>query len=258
MQKEHEIRVFPSPDTLCKYLGREVVEPVARAIAEDMQRNGQLQDGVVAMDADGQFAIIIGNHRHRACQIAGLPFRARVLPAYPTEQEIIRYQVSENLQRRSLTPFERADYVEKYKKTLPRDATWEDVAAGLGMKVATVMLHVAPKRIPEALRPQCAGLGATITCLIGRMQKVSEMPRVVELARTGATKEQVERLIKQLARTQGRKPKWLEWRVNGRNIRIEVKPGEKGSDVITDLEEAIKRLRKYGDGEATGLGFVLA
>lgn len=253
-----EIRSFPFPDTLCKLMGRAVNEAVARAIAEDMQRNGQLQDGMVAPDKDGKFVIIIGNHRWAACQLAGLPFRARILPVMPSQQEILRMQVSENLKRRSLSPFERASYIEQYRATLPKDATWAQVADGLGMKEATVLLHVAPRRIPERLRPLCEKLLPTAVCMIARIPKLDHMEKALEHAQGDVTNAQLEEFIKRLTKTVGRKNKHLTGKLDGKAFSIELLPGETAEQAAKRLLPILKRLRKHRNAPAESLGYAFA
>lgn len=256
MQKEHEIRVFPFPDDKCKYHGRPVVEKSAQILADNLKVNGLIQAGKVALDGDGKYLIIAGNTRHRACQIAGIDFRAEVLPEMPSRRDIIRMQWAENSQRRNLTAYERCDYIMAFKAEMPPQATWEELAEAMGIKPTTILLHAAPRRIPEPLRPSTEGIGLTILCLIARTPKLGDMPKVIEFARAGATKAQVESFIRGLARTVGRRPAWIEWTVNGRTYRIEVRDGVNGSHLLSDIEAINKALARYKDAPADGLGFL--
>ncbi len=72
-------------------------------LAEDIKRNGQ-RESVVVLDG----MILDGWHRMQACQIAGIPCKARDFPA---SGDAVGYVKSKNLHRRSMTASQRAAIV---------------------------------------------------------------------------------------------------------------------------------------------------
>lgn len=72
-------------------------------LAEDIKRNGQ-RESVVVLDG----MILDGWHRMQACQIAGIPCKARDFPA---DGDAFGYVKSKNLHRRSMTASQRAAIV---------------------------------------------------------------------------------------------------------------------------------------------------
>ncbi len=80
-----------------------------RDMAESIRTYGQLTPALVRPleDKPGEYELVSGNRRHRACRMAGLT-HMKVIVKEMTRDEAIIQMVDANLQRESLFPSERA------------------------------------------------------------------------------------------------------------------------------------------------------
>lgn len=80
-----------------------------RDMAESIKTYGQLTLAIVRPLADrpGEYELVSGNRRHRACQLAGLT-HMRVIVQEMTQDEAIVRMVDANIQREHILPSERA------------------------------------------------------------------------------------------------------------------------------------------------------
>src|SRR5271166_6193462 len=108
------------------------------ALAEDIKQNGQLQAGLAMFDAGrGKHVIICGERRWRAIKLAGLPTMAvRVITGNLTLGRMLAINLSENLQRASLNPVEKAKAFRRLAQL--EGISSKQVAERMHVSVATV------------------------------------------------------------------------------------------------------------------------
>lgn len=118
-------------------------------LAASIQENGLLQPVTVRDIGSGQFQLIAGERRLRACRLAGqATIRAQILSANDTKAALLC--MVENLQREELHFFEEA---EGYASLVHvHGMTQEQVAERLGMKQSTVANKLRLLRLPPAVR----------------------------------------------------------------------------------------------------------
>lgn len=118
-------------------------------LAASIQENGLLQPVTVRDIGSGQFQLIAGERRLRACRLAGqATIRAQVLSANDTKAALLC--MVENLQREELHFFEEA---EGYASLVHvHGMTQEQVAERLGMKQSTVANKLRLLRLPPSVR----------------------------------------------------------------------------------------------------------
>ena len=118
-------------------------------LAESVKTYGVLQPIVVTPAKDGMHAIIAGERRWRAAQLAGL----KKIPAVVrTTKELERLEIAivENVQRVDLSPLEQAVSIERLHQQF--NMTYEAIAKRLGKAASTVNNIVRLLQLPEAAR----------------------------------------------------------------------------------------------------------
>jgi ParB family chromosome partitioning protein len=124
-------------------------EESLRQLADSITQYGILQPLVVSPTGQGKYAIVAGERRWRAAQIAGL---TKVPALVRTTKELERLEISivENVQRVDLSPLEQAVSIERLHQQF--NMTYESIAKRLGKASSTVNNIVRLLQLPEAAR----------------------------------------------------------------------------------------------------------
>lgn len=121
-------------------------EEALRQLADSIKQYGVLQPLVVSPGEGGTFAIIAGERRWRASQLAGL----KSVPAIVrTSKELERLEIAlvENVQRVDLSPLEQAVSIERLHELFA--LRYEEIAARLGKATSTVTNIVRLLQLPD-------------------------------------------------------------------------------------------------------------
>lgn len=176
---------------------RKVFDDAAlRELAESIKQHGLIQPLLVRPMSDGSYQIVAGERRWRASRLAGLERVPVVIKEMP-DSEVMELALIENLQREDLNPIEEA---EGYKTLMDTySLTQEQVADRVGKSRSAVAnalrligLYDAEK---EALQ------NGEITA--GHARALMSIPdkelrrQALELAKSGASVRQIERISKQ-------------------------------------------------------------
>lgn len=167
-----------------------------RELAESIKQHGLIQPLLVRPMSDGSYQIVAGERRWRASRLAGLE-KVPVVIKEMADSEVMELALIENLQREDLNPIEEA---EGYKTLMDTYAlTQEQVADRVGKSRSAVAnalrligLYDAEK---EALQ------NGEITA--GHARALMSIPdkelrrQALELAKSGASVRQIERISKQ-------------------------------------------------------------
>jgi ParB family chromosome partitioning protein len=134
-----------NPNQPRQYFDKQALEQ----LAESIKNHGVVQPLVVTPIKDGGYAIIAGERRWRASQLAGLK---KVPAVVRTMKELEQLEVAivENVQRVDLSPLEQAVSVERLHQQF--NMTYEAVAKRLGKATSTVNNIVRLLQLPEAAR----------------------------------------------------------------------------------------------------------
>lgn len=173
-------------------------ETALRELSESIKMHGLIQPLLVRPLSDGSYQIVAGERRWRASRLAGLE-KVPVVIKEMSDSEVCELALIENLQREDLNPIEEA---EGYKTLMDTySLTQEQVAERVGKSrsaVANVLrligLNSAEK---EALQ------NGEITA--GHARALLSIPdkelrrQAFELAKTGASVREIERISKQQA-----------------------------------------------------------
>jgi ParB family chromosome partitioning protein len=142
-------RIQPNP-----YQPRmEFDEAALRELADSIKQNGLVQP-VTVRRHDGEFQLISGERRLRACKMADVTHIPAYIRQVETQQEMIELSLIENIQREHLNPVEIAV---SYKKLMDNCGyTSELIAQKMGKDRTTVVNFIRilklPERIMESIR----------------------------------------------------------------------------------------------------------
>lgn len=118
-------------------------------LAESIKNHGILQPLVVSPLNEGTYAIIAGERRWRASQLAGLK-KVPVIVRTTEELEQLEIAIVENVQRVDLSPLEQAVSVERLHQQF--NMTYESIAKRLGKATSTVNNIVRLLQLSEEAR----------------------------------------------------------------------------------------------------------
>lgn len=118
-------------------------------LAESIKNHGVLQPLVVSPLKDGKYAIIAGERRWRASQLAGLK-KVPTIVRTTKELEQLEIAIVENVQRVDLSPLEQAVSIERLHQQF--NMTYEAIAKRLGKATSTVNNVVRLLQLPEEAR----------------------------------------------------------------------------------------------------------
>lgn len=135
--------IFPNPSQPRRTFSQLELDELARSIRE----NGLLQP-ITVRKVDGNYELIVGERRLRACRIAGLKSVACIVSTCDDRQSAI-FAMLENLQRQDLQLFEEAEGIQKLIAVW--GVTQEEAAARLGKSQSTLAnkLRLLRLTLPE-------------------------------------------------------------------------------------------------------------
>lgn len=154
-----------------------------KSLAQSIKKNGVLQPILVRPHEDG-YAIIAGERRFRASQLAGLV----TIPALirdSTGEDVLRQQIVENVQRENVHYMELAHAIKKLRDE--GDYDMDEVARIIGKDVNTCYsLFSLTKMHPEAQR-LCSNdwIKMRVAFQIAKLPDEQQLQAANDLARTG-------------------------------------------------------------------------
>jgi ParB family chromosome partitioning protein len=134
-----------NPNQPRQHFDKQALEQLAASI----EQYGVLQPLVVSPLKNGTYAIVAGERRWRASQIAGLK-KVPALVRTTKELERLEIAIVENVQRVDLSPLEQAVSIERLHQIF--NMTYEAIAKRLGKATTTVNNIVRLLQLPEAAR----------------------------------------------------------------------------------------------------------
>jgi ParB family chromosome partitioning protein len=182
----------PNPDQPRQHFDKQALEQ----LSESIKMYGVIQPLVATPLKDGKYALIAGERRWRAAQLAKL---AKVPVIVRTTQDLERLEIAivENVQRIDLSPLEQAVSIEKLHQQFAM--TYEAVAKRLGKATSTVNNTVRLLQLPEAARLALherkisEGHARAILALKDSPEKQAELLR--SIIKSGWSVRQAERFV---------------------------------------------------------------
>jgi ParB family chromosome partitioning protein len=138
--------VIPDPEQPRKYFDAESLTE----LAESIKQHGLLQPILVRPNGNGTYAVVHGERRLRAHQIAHL-LTIRCIISEMEDREAKDAQVIENLIREDLTDMELA---REFQRRLDAGSTHEQIAKAIGKSRAFVTQRLGLLRLPQERQEQ--------------------------------------------------------------------------------------------------------
>ncbi len=211
-------------------------------LAASITAHGLIQPLIVTEQA-GQYLLIAGERRWRACQIAGLT-SVPVILKEATPQTMLEMALIENIQRADLNPLEEAYAYQQLINEF--GLTQEEVAQRVGKARSTVAnlvrLTELPANIQQAvLNGEISGTHARVLLQLPTPEAQTNAMR--QIVRLSLSVRQTETLVANLLATEKPKPKVrpplpaelsaLQRKFEGRlGTRVEIQKSGKGGKVI--------------------------
>lgn len=145
VQKIPVEELAPNPNQPRQYFDKQMLEQ----LAESIKNYGVLQPLVVTPASKGKYAIIAGERRWRASQLAGLK-KVPAIVRTTKELEQLEIALVENVQRVDLSPLEQAVSIERLHQQF--SMKYDAIAQRLGKASSTVNNIVRLLQLPEAAR----------------------------------------------------------------------------------------------------------
>lgn len=148
-------RLISHPDNSRKYF-----DPVAlQSLAESLESKGQLQNLLVRPKGD-LYEVVVGERRFRAAQIAGLA-RLRVECRNVSDSEVRWLNLTENLQREDLNPYEETIYILRLMALVIGEPLNEEDLQGVALEVGRAY-RAREKGVLEEVHQQIIGFFDTL------------------------------------------------------------------------------------------------
>lgn len=129
-------------------------EEALTQLSESIKQYGILQPLVVTPHGQGKYAIVAGERRWRAAQLAGEP-KVPVIVRSTKELERLEIALVENVQRVDLSPLEQAVSIERLHQQF--SMTYEAIAKRLGKASSTLNNIVRLLQLPEDAQKALGG-----------------------------------------------------------------------------------------------------
>lgn len=201
-------------------------------LAVSIQQNGLLQP-VVVRPYQGQYQIVVGERRYRACKLAGLEEIPCIIQEYDNEQTAT-VAIVENIQRENLSPIEEALAFQQLLDT--QDITQEELAKKVGKKQSTIanklrLLQLSITVQEAVKRKDITERHARALLKLESTAKQNNMFR--EIVAKGLNVEQTEKRIKEQTESKVKKPKSKKV---SQNLKI----------AINTLDQAVNMVKQAG------------
>ncbi len=174
-----------------------------QGLAESIREVG-LQQPLIAIREGGQFILIDGERRLRACQRLGMSeVPVLVVKDAKTIGDMLITQLTCNLQREDLTPIDRAVAIRHVMEK--NSMSGDEVAKRLGLSPATVSRTLSVLSLPEALREQVArgAIPADIGYLLTRVEEPAKQADLAaEVAAGRLSRDSLTRKLKRVRRAE--------------------------------------------------------
>ena len=123
-------------------------EDEIQSLANSIRLNGLIHPISVRQDSEGNYIIIAGERRYRACELLGKE-TISAIEIKVKEEDIGYLQMAENLNRADLKFYEIADFI---ALRIAAGDMQIDIAKRLGMSTTTVNMYSAWRKAPEWLK----------------------------------------------------------------------------------------------------------
>ena len=223
--------IVPNLNQPRTYFDNDAINELAQSIKE----NGLIQPIVVRPIELGQYEIVAGERRYRACQKAMMETIPCIVEEYD-DAKLAQVAIIENIQRENLTPIEEATAYQKLMETY--HYTQQEIALQVGKKQSTIAnklrLLKLPQKVQDAIKNREITERHARAMLSLNEEKQQEVLRKV--LKKKLTVADTERLIKKEPKPKKKKASADVKKTISRNVKI----------ALNTLQQAIGMIEKTG------------
>ena len=218
-----------------------------KQLADSIREKGIIHPVNLFQLNDGRYRIEEGHRRFEAAKLASLTHLPAIIIMADdlTEQEIRERQLIENLHNEALAPIDAARAIKSLQDK--HSLSIRAVAKKIALARSTVQDYVGILRIPDELLERCQGLPLRSLIPISGAA-VSDMPDLIEAAKTGSTSEQVKTLRREKKPLsyfrQSYKLKSWSKEKSGSEVVVKLKNIEAGEDVSEMVAKILTKLAR--------------
>jgi ParB family chromosome partitioning protein len=212
-------------------------------LADSIREHGLIQPLIVHEESPGDYTLIAGERRWRACRRAGIE-QVPVVVKEATPQEMLELALIENIQRADLNPLEEGLAYQQLMEDF--GLKHEEIARRVGKSRSAVSNTLRLLDLPEKVRlsvlnGEISGGHARALCALATPeQQLAVMAQVVKNGWNVRKTEEIVRKLKAQARPARKKKRvaspeiqHLEWRFReSLGTRVQIEAGRKGGKVV--------------------------
>jgi len=232
--------IVPDPNQPRKKFDKEKLEELAASI----KSKGVIEPLTVRLiEGDGRYIIVTGERRFKAAQLAGLEEIPCIIK-HLSNEEILTYQLIENLQREDLSPIDEANAL---KKLLEQDLTQVEVSKLIGKSQPYVSQILKILDLPKNILQQAKTSDVTKEHLL-QLVKSKDPESLWQEIKTGKTAKQIkEKISQEKPNKAGSRLKVWAWTPEDKVFTIQVKFRKKNflkEDIVKALKMSLERAQQ--------------
>jgi len=232
--------IVPDPNQPRKKFDKEKLEELAASI----KSKGVIEPLTVRLiEGDGRYIIVTGERRFKAAQLAGLEEIPCIIK-HLSNEEILTYQLIENLQREDLSPIDEANAL---KKLLEQDLTQVEVSKLIGKSQPYVSQILKILDLPKNILQQAKTSDVTKEHLL-QLVKSKDPESLWQEIKTGKTAKQIkEKISQEKPNKAGSRLKVWAWTPEDKVFTIQVKFRKKNflkEDILKALKMSLERAQQ--------------
>jgi ParB family chromosome partitioning protein len=221
-----------------KKLDEEKLEELAASI-----RNKGVIEPVTVRLIDNGYMVVTGERRYRAAQLAGLEEIPCIIK-HLSDEEVLVYQLIENLQREDLSPIDEATALKKLAET---GLNQTDIAQKIGKSQPYISKLLKILELPKSILEEAQKLEVSKEHML-QLLKSKNPEQLWEQIKSGATAQEVKEKVKKEKSSKGRpKIKPWTWKPEDKSFTVSIKFRSQDYDkneVIQTLQQLINKLRE--------------
>ena len=183
--------IVPNLNQPRTYFDNDAINELAQSIKE----NGLIQPIVVRPIELGQYEIVAGERRYRACQKAMMETIPCIVEEYD-DAKLAQVAIIENIQRENLTPIEEATAYQKLMETY--HYTQQEIALQVGKKQSTIANKLRLLKLPQKVQDAIKNREITerhARALLSLPDASSQIKTLNKVVKKGLNVKQTEELI---------------------------------------------------------------
>ena len=232
--------IIPDPKQPRKNLDDEKLGELAASI----RNKGVIEPVTVRLIDDG-YMVVTGERRYKAAQLAGLEEIPCIIK-HLSDEEVLAYQLIENLQREDLSLIDEATAL---KKLTQAGLNQSEVAKVIGKSQPYISKLLKILELPKAIIEEAQKIEVSIEHMLQLSKaKEPEQLQLWENIKTGTTAEEIKAEVKKKKPSKGRpKIKPWTWKPEDKSFTVSIRFRSQDYDkneVVRALEQLIQELKK--------------